>query len=263
MNFQHGTDLANYQDALFKEISNGATISTSVLKQLTTNKWISLSTYLAPSNLTVRQYCLIDIVCHHFFNINNILSNLSNLVYFSKNLKYLLWVEGYSYWLYTKPFLEMYLEKVKLPDEIFQKLTSFMNDVDLGFSVTAYKKNDGIYPVTFGDLRYIKLVNQTDLIKDEISIGPILKHGSMYYINKQPVGFNLHTNNSEFIVDIHNDKAYVINSDKEIEYKFYESYEKKYPTFLSELNEMITCRRVLSIWLLMLKRVRGDCLWKN
>ena len=253
MNFQYGTELANYQDSIFKQIENNIEISTTVLKQLTTNKWISIATAFAPSNLTVRQYCLIDFICHHYFNINKILFNLTKLVYSSKKLQYLLWIEGYSYWLYTKPFLKMYLEKIKLPDDIHHKLSSFIFYIDLGFSISAYRKNGEIYPAPFGDLRNVKLENQKDLTKNCITIGPIKKYGSLYYIRKQPLGFNLHSNSSDYVVNTQKDKLYIVDSNEEKEYKFYEGYKKKYPTILSELNDMITFGRIFSIWSLILK----------
>jgi len=247
MNFQYDKSLATFQDSILQDLINNQEIPETTLKQLVDNYWIKIASLVAPSNLTVRHYCLIDIICNHYFNIKRILQNLAKLVYITENMQPKLWVEGYSYWLYTKPFLQLYLLKKLLPIEIENKLKNFITDVDDGFCATGYVSNGIIFPAPFGDLRYQSLENQNhSLLKERITIGPIMKSDKLYYISKRPIGFNMHTIDFKSVIDVSSDIPYnILNSNREA-FKFYEGYDKKYQNKFLELKNMITIYRLIS-----------------
>ena len=230
MNFEHGSSLANFQDELFARYNSGAKITPAEIHRLESNKWVSLANYLAPNNMVVRQYCLIDLITNNPKNEKKIVS-LANKIGPDH-----VWLEGYSYWLYTKPFLEKYQEKFGTAE-----MQTFINEIDSNFIKTAYLRDGKLYPAPFGDLRDVPLEDslQNNTPSAEISIGIITKNNDAYSIKAAPLGFNLHTSakGTEIKIVDGRPKNFV----------FYEGYDQKYKNFFQELLGMLDGRRLFSL----------------
>lgn len=231
LNFEHGGSLADFQDGLFAKYISGEKITPQELRRLELNKWVSAARVLAPNNMVVRQYCLIDLVRGDKGN-KGVIVDLVNKVAPED-----VWLEGYSYWLYAKPFLESYDEKFEVAE-----LRKLIKDVDSIFAKTSYKRGDKLYPAPFGDLRDVPLEDslQYGVPSKEVSVGIITKSGDTYFIKATPLGFNMHT--SEVGAEIK-----IIDGQPE-NFVFYEGYDKKYKNSFSELIDMLDVRRFLSFF---------------
>ncbi|MDD4902319.1 MAG: hypothetical protein PHE24_04225 [Patescibacteria group bacterium] len=229
VNFEHGSSLADFQDELFAKYNSGAAITPADIHRLESNRWISLAYFLAPNNMVVRQYCLIDLITNNPKNEKKIMSLADKIG--SDHV----WLEGYSYWLYTKPFLEKYQERFEAAE-----IKTFIKEIDSNFVKTAYLRGDKLYPAPFGDLRDVPLEDslQNGTLSAEISIGIITKNNDVYYIKAAPLGFNMHTSEKDAEIKIAN--GWPEN------FAFYEGYDKKYKNFFLELLDMIDGRRLFS-----------------
>jgi len=209
-NFENGSSLADTQDDLFIKYQEGNDINTNYLEH---NVWVSFAKVLAPSNLVVRQYVLVDLFNNNINNEKNIIKQIDKIGSHNNDC---IWTEGYSYWLYTKPFLLEYDSKY---------ISDFIICVDEGFVSTAYVNNDILYPAPFGDLRFQPLEDkfQNKTAVYHITIGPVSKNGTIYSIDKFSLGFNTHSPVKSKI-DIINGSPYENNNS----FKWYEGYDKKY-----------------------------------
>ena len=231
------TKLAEFQESLFKKIQNKDSISASNIYTLKFNLYVKLAYYLSPSNLVIRQLCLIDLISNNTKNKPKILKLINKIG------KQTLWLEGYSYWLYTKEILDFYEKFFNLLD-----IQSFIFSMDISFLRTAYKFEGVLYPAPFGDLRHIPLEqhlqDDTKLI-NTIFYKPILKQTNhpeiKYTILSCPLGFNTH-------VPIKNQTISITNNYFFPNLFWYESYDKKYKNKLSELIDTLRIERILSLF---------------
>lgn len=228
MNFECGTSLAVFQDRLFDQYTKrlDLTISQQDYIRLNTNLWVAIASKIAPNNLVIRHRCLQGI-----FNGNrNCLDEIINLF---NILAPGLFVEGYSYWVYTKYILQAWAELYHTP------LINKIKFVDLNFSSTSYIKDGKKYPAPFGDLRLQPLEDhlQDDTIITDCAITPIIKRGSSYQIRAYPLGGNLH-------VPI-KDEVIVIEEGIPQGFKFYEGYDKKYKNAFFEIIDLLNLKRYL------------------
>jgi len=237
MNFEHGLSLAKFQDFIFDKWKKEKEITEEELLRLKNNIWIFFAKYLAPSNLVVRQYCLMDLI------INDSKHQLI-IIKLMHMLGEGLWLEGYSYWLYTKEILEVYGRKLRIG-----YITKFIKDLDLRFKRTSYKCRDGkYYPPLFGDLEFISLEEHLqDNIEDRyVSIWPISKEvdGGIvkYNIRATAFRFNVHVPKKS---SIHLVEDEIVKS----KFKWYEGYDKKYRTKVGELFDIFDIRRIISFFL--------------
>ena len=231
------TKLAEFQESLFKKLQNKDSISASDLRSIKSNLYIKLAYYLAPSNLVIRQLCLIDLISNNTKNKHKILNLINKLG------KQTLWLEGYSYWLYTKEILNFYQTSFNLDD-----IRTFITDMDIGFLRTAYKFENLLYPAPFGDLRHIPLEQHLqDQSKplNTILYKPILKETNnteiTYTILSCPLGLNTHTPNKNRTISITNNKFFP-------NIFWYEGHDKKYKNKISELIDTFRIERILSLF---------------
>jgi hypothetical protein len=200
--------------------------------------WVKTADFLSPCNLVVRHYCLIDLLRNCSKRSILINSQLKILA------PYEIYLEGYSYWLYTKIFLAEYIKKFS--DDL---ISYYIKRIDNNFLKTSYTADDIRYPAPFGDLRHIPLEDflqkDTSNISEEITLGTITKIKSKYIINPSIVGLNLHvpSNKKEYLII----DGKVIDKATNKEFKWYTGYKDKYPTKLSELIDLLRLKRLLSI----------------
>jgi hypothetical protein len=231
INFEHGSSLANFQDELFAQYNSGAKTSQADMRRLESNRWIILAYFLAPNNMVVRQYCLIDL-------INNNPKNEKKIMNLAKKIgPDSVWLEGYSYWLYTKPFLEKYDEKFGTAE-----IKKFIEDINSSFVKTAYLRGDKLYPAPYGDLRDVPLEDslQHRTPSIEASIGIITKNDNIYSIKAAPLGFNMHTQEKGAEIKIADGRPE--------NFVFYEGYDRKYKNSFLELLDMLDAKRFLSFF---------------
>lgn len=240
MNIKSGTSLAIFQDRLFKQYINGDyTINDKDSRELNGNLWVALAKRMSPNNLVIRHRCLQDL-----FNGNK--KFLEEILDLYKILAPGLFVEGYSYWKYTKPFL---FEWGKL---YYPEMITTIDYVDKLFVVTSYYGQDGLlYPAPFGDVRNEPLestIQNIDKPYDSFAVCPIIKRQTMfgyqkyicYDISSYPLGCNLH-------VPIKNETI-VIKDGVPQRFKFYEGYDKKYKNGFVEFLDLINLKRLFSIF---------------
>lgn len=242
MSFIYGTKLATLQDDLFKAYKDNPRQpwDQNTIDKLAKNKWIKLSVKLGPNNLTVRNYCLVDLLQKKEEHITEILKLCRILA------PAYLWLEGYSYWLYTEPFLAAYESSGYLSSATTRALKIFRNRVNAAFGETAYTRLGTLYPAPFGDLRNVPLAYrlQTHKIPENSKKHPVLKQLPTYHIEPKPLGFNLHTDTKKSIYTI--DSGVPLTPSKK-PFKWYQGYDKKYPNKISELKAMLSFKRILSI----------------
>lgn len=246
-NFRNGTALAEKQDSLIQIYKDSGTISKSEIKEMNDNLWVQAAMNMAPNNLVIRQLCLIDLFqgsCRNKKFVENQMDYISGGDDGNR-----IWLEGYSYWQYTRDILDFWLIKFKESCD-FNKIMRMLIDIDNGFIRTAYKREDKWYPAPFGDLRDITLtanlqykcnelfnhpdsvnVNGIKKIKNELSI--------IYYIEAEPLGFNMHT-----MAD--NDTVEIIDGIPQ-DYDFYTGYPNKYKNKEEEFRSMLRKKRTNSI----------------
>jgi hypothetical protein len=145
------------------------------------------------------------------------------------------WLEGYSYWLYTKPFLEKYNEKFGTAE-----IQKFIEDINSSFVKTAYRRGDKLYPAPYGDLRDVPLEDslQHEISSIEASIGIVTKNNDTYFIKAAALGFNMHTPETGAEIKI--------TDGRPENFVFYEGYDRKYKNSFLELLDMLDIRRLFS-----------------
>jgi len=234
-NFRFGTSLAVMQDDFFNRYSSGGAFTKYEIKSMKNDVWVMFAYDLAPNNLVVRQYCLIDLMGNSSKHKAIILNEVRRIG------KDCIWLEGYSYWLYTKPFLNSYAL-------IFNdtNISSFIDCVDSGFVKTAYIRDGKLYPAPFGDLRNVSLETnlQTGRVVYNITLGPITKEGEDYFIKKSPLGLNAHAMKIDSNIYIINGTPYY-NKDGKKEFSWYNGYDLKYKNKFEELWDYIDRLRFL------------------
>lgn len=243
MNYEYGSSLANFQDKKFQDYLKGQNVLTEKeKKRLKENLWIKMAHKFAPNNLVVRHYVLWDLFeCSkdHYLSIRELLDKLTGVSYVGSNSLYL---EGYSYWLYVKPFLIEYNKKF---GDIFK---DFVATTDYLFSQTAYELNGILYPAPYGDVRHVPLENQEKIYGQDIGAFPLIKTTGTddiirYTIKACPIGCNTHVPNNKTVVEIKNGGVFI----KDIPFKWYEGYDKKYDNKMAELKDTFSFKRLFSI----------------
>lgn len=239
MNFKNGTALAVQQDGYLKRYLNGGKFSKKEISEMKDNYWVKTASILAPSNLVVRQYALIDIMNRYPTYTEPILKQLKTLTYNTKdNLK--LWAEGYSYFCYTRDILD---EWCKLFSKNAYDINKLIEQVDDGFLETSYVRKGLLYPALFGDLRDEPLrphlqnrIRRSD-IPNPIEIVNVFKghetvlDSVVYIVEGKPIGLNSHIPKDDSI-------SFVIK-DEVVNFKFYEGYDKKYKNKMEEIGDSV------------------------
>lgn len=233
-NVEYGTELAQKQDQLIHRYISDDPIQQHEIKSLENNAWFIMADSIAPSNLVVRQYCLIDVLNKSPNNVNKILTLMYKLSYGGQ-----IWAEGYSYWQYTLRGLELWLSELanvmKTSDLLI--FVNLVNGIEEGFIKTAYIRNDVWYPAPFGDVRdeplsvrFQNKCSNINFVQHSIITMKVDSNKVHYTIKGKAIGLNTHVPNDTFYVEVINGIP---------NYKFYEGYDKKYKNNIEEIKDMI------------------------
>lgn len=259
----HGTELAVFQDKLISKLSDTnfdnpsaplVTIDDDkcneyLIKQMEKNLWVKLSSRIAPNNLALRHYCLIDAlsgVPNNFKNIMKLIDALS-----PKSLNGRLWLEGYSYWVYSKVALELYCKVFKKFHRcrVYIPLKLIINEIDTCFQKTSYIRCGSLYPAPFGDLRDFPLqdhLQDTKVSIPNLTIYPVKKmdyeskyqKDTCYDIKKSLLGFNSHTP--------HYGEHIKVESGIPLGFRFYTGFNDKYISSWDEIKDMLRPDKIVS-----------------
>jgi len=234
--------LVNTQDSLLAMYKSGFPISLGVADTLDQNQWVKTARDIAPSNIAIRQYCLIDLIRNEPSHYDEILRQVRMLSYKGE-----IWAEGYSYWEYTYTFLDTWIGKFMLRVDIGE-LIVLVDNIKTGFVETAYMRDSLCYPAPFGDLRNVPLVNDLQercifANRDSIIVLSIVtreenKNYILYIIRGKPVGLNTHVPVDSFYVEVR---------DGMHNFKWYTGYSQKYKDDMEELMDVLDRRRIESI----------------
>ena len=246
-NFKTGYPLAVQQDSLLVRYQRGETISEKELLDLKNNTWVKSAKYIAPSNLILRQWGLIDLYSQKPAHGKKILEMMEILSYGPG--KELLWAEGYSYWHYTRAVVELWTA-VYPKDPAAVKVKAIIDAVDLGFALTAYERNSVWYPAPYGDLRdhplHPLIQDQRIAMKEKnlprscaFIIITKTAEGYKYIIKGSPIGLNSHVPVGTNTVEVKNGMP--------AEFKFYTGYNKKYASPEEEKADLLHPKRIGSI----------------
>jgi hypothetical protein len=244
LNFKCGTKLAVQQDTYMKMLLNGDKISKSQIQDLKDNLWVKIAAKLAPNNLVIRQYCLIDILEYVPKNKNKILKLLNTLSYNEKS-DYKCWAEGYSYFNYVLDFLNVWMDWFHCGMSM-SEFYDIINQIKQGFIATSYKRNDTLYPAPYGDLRDVPLSADLQIGHSNTNIrlsNLIVNYNNEtvdYKIIARPLGFNTHIPKKDAIVKVINGLPQP--------FKFYEGYDKKYKNVVEEIIDTFAIKRILSLF---------------
>jgi len=247
LNILNGTALAVRQDELIADYKANKEVSKETIDSLRGNAWVIAAETLCPSNLVIRQWCLVDLFTRTP-DTTRLISMLKLLSYDGK-YKGKIWAEGYSYWCYTKKMLNEW-------DEAFANATvrQLIEEIDIGFIKTSYLRGDQWYPATFGDVRDIPLegklqntIKRLDMKSKlqqswKIAIVEKIVIDSLkiqYRISGQAIGLNTHIDVDSFTVSVTNGKPE--------NFHFYEGYDKKYKNQYEEWQGILNEKRIKSL----------------
>lgn len=244
MNFDTGTTLADFQQSLFDKLQENIPITPAELSRLEGNYWVKAAETLAPSNLVVRHYCLIDLIKKNLGHYKQIVAQINKLTYASKSNDRI-WAEGYSYWLYTKSFIVQYYMKIIPHNDVrYYYLSEVVSSIDKNFLATAYLRGSIWYPAPFGDLRDIPLEPELQNNKEpspSCSIGCVSKTSDVSYtIQGWSVGLNPHTPSHTYDIKIIDGIP--------LGFVFYNGYALKYPSIISEWADILNLKRIFSLF---------------
>ena len=243
-NFQYGTELALFQETVFALYKGGNPIPPTTITQLEHNAWVTLAAQIAPCNLVLRQWCLIDLIKNQAGH-SDIISNMIDKISYKNPSKdsYRIWAEGYSYWQYVRIILDEWLSHFDNA-----KIKAFVAKIDQGFIQTSYVADGMLYPVLLGDLRHVPLDPPLQTSRSQIIIAnkiignvemTVMGNNIRYEITGRPLGFNLHVPKNDYTITVSNG---VVTG-----WTWYEGYDKKYPNTTAEMADMLDIKRIMSI----------------
>jgi len=232
--FTYGSALAEQQTTTFYQYKAGEPISSNTKDSISNNLWVIMAVDLCPSNLVIRNLCLEDILNGSPDNDRAIREQLA--VVGTR-----LYLEGYGYWKFIKPFLEEYNKQ-------FKSFHKYIEDMDLLFRLSAYKLNGTIYPAPFGDIAFIPLDNQDSMFVDNFEMYPIRKATLIpglieYTIDKCIVGLNTHVPGESTTVII-SDNVCILKDTICEHFPWYQGYDKKYGSKDEELKDVFSKDKV-------------------
>jgi hypothetical protein len=262
-NFKNGKYLAIQQDQYLKKYLSGEKLSLKEMSDIEQNLWVAVASKLAPSNLIIRQYALIDLFKNEPKHKKQILRLLETLTYRKKNkyklsshpegcddltckrnyFKHELYAEGYSYFCYTMDILKLWIGKFEFKSG---EISKNVDQIYQGFFATSYYRNNILYPAPFGDLRDSSLNSDFQLPhKLKSAVSAILNFNVdcsdnvWYLIRGKPIGFNTHIPKNDYFVRIVDGIP--------LNFKFYEGYEKKYKNKFEEFRDTFSFKRLISL----------------
>jgi hypothetical protein len=237
-NFRNGTALAIQQDQYLKIYLAGSSITSRQISDMEQNLWVATASKLAPGNLVIRQWCLIDLFKGYPTHEIQIYEMMDLLTY-KQGGSLKIYAEGYSYFNYTMDILGVWL--LKFPNLI----TTLVEKIKQGFLFTSYPRNGVWYPAPFGDLRDVPLSSDLQIehpVTTKTVSNVILNYfdGKIWYnISGNPLGLNNHIPK--------NFSAVTIKNGIPSGFKFYEGYDKKYKNSWEEFKDTFDPKRVTSL----------------
>jgi hypothetical protein len=258
-NFSFNTiDLAILQENYEAIYKQGGTITSEQLSNLKKHVWVILASKLAPSNLVIRHWCLIDLFSNSPDHADKIKEMIDLLSYKKDDNGMRIWAEGGYYFWYTMCILQLWLDKffswgASLPLlPIMSKICQMIEEICKGIAETAYFRNGEWYVAPFGDVRKSPMSNmpigidlqnikqQSNAVISVISRSSQNSNIVVYKLRARPIRFNLH-------IPKNNAKVTVIN-DTVIGFKFYTGWSSKYKNQWDELWDMLSFKRLISFW---------------
>lgn len=244
-NFKNGTALAVQQDQYIQKYLAGGKLTAKEICDMEQNMWVATASKIAPCNLVIRQWALIDLFKESAKHKDAILK-LMNILTYRQTGDYKLWVEGYSYFGYTMDVLKLWVEKFESFCDITD-IKSTIDKINQGFIVTSYPRNGVLYPAPFGDLRDIPLKPDLQIpheMKTLAISNVVFNYAALddmvwYSIKGQPIGCNTHIPKNNSVVKIQKGTP--------VDFKFYEGYDKKYKNSWEEYKDTFDPKRILSI----------------
>jgi len=235
-------ELCRFQDSLIQLYPG--TIDKRTIRTLKINYWVRTAEKLAPGNLIIRQYCLIDLFedkpCHKA-KIRKLVNTISG-----GPGKYRTWAESYTYFLYTQMMLDPWVKRFS--DD---SVKSMIREIKMGFAYTAYERSTFLrYPAPFGDLWEVPLDSETSVMASSMcdpdndvevkNIKRYKKDGLVTYnIAPMPMGLNGHCEKQRH--------EWVIRAGIPDGFKFYDGYDKKYKNQKAEWTDLLDPRRLFTI----------------
>lgn len=242
------TELAKHQDQLFqnyKNLSNNQRKKES--KYLQNHTYFKLAKFLAPSNLIIRNYILIDLLNQNHNNYKHVWRLFQKL---TGNHSDGLWIEGYTYWIYTKLFLYEYIQN-NTNNTIQMKI----DHTEKAFQETAYydSQSNVWKPAPFGDLRKNQIMLNQEKTEENNKKNwsgiPLLKKTyftTIYYtVLPYIIGFNTHVPDKQRKLFIREGTPLYMENRKP--FNFYKGYDKKYKSKIHEIKDTFTWKRFKSL----------------
>ena len=245
-NFKNGTALAVQQDQYLQLYTSGGKLSSLQIRDMEQNLWVATASKLAPGNLVIRQWALLDLFNGLPEHTRNIMKAMDILAFKGINDTYRLWAEGYSYFCYTMDILELWLSRFENGFDI-SIIKGMTEEIKQGFIKTSYLRNGVWYPAPFGDLRDSPLKSDLQIKHDietkavsNVTLNYISSENRVwYFIKGHPIGLNTHIPKNDSTITLVN--GYPMN------FKFYEGYNKKYKNSREEFKDTFDPKRLASI----------------
>jgi len=244
-NFKNGTALAIQQDTYLKKYLAGEKISIKEISDMEQNLWVAIASKLAPGNLVLRQWALIDLFRGSAWHREDIQKMMDILTYKEKG-PYKIWAESYSYFNYTldviNPWIERYQEHYDM-----SVIKDIIEKTEQGFIATAYLRDGVWYPAPFGDLRDAPLNPDLQIPHPmkTIAISNVIFNYAesdeiaWYSIGGKPLGLNTHINKDSCVVSIIKGNP--------MHFKFYTGYSNKYANYWEEFRDTFSWNRILAV----------------
>jgi len=146
--------LVDYEKELCEKIVAN-TLTVSQRKQaywkLKLNPWLYLSWFFAPGNLTIREWCLLDLLTNRPKHAGKIKKMLCMLSYNGT-----MWAEGAYYWLYMREILDVWEQTFPFTGLQF-KIPVLIEQIHRNIVALSFKQPDGVYcTAPYGDVRIIR-----------------------------------------------------------------------------------------------------------
>jgi len=261
--------LADYEKELCdKIVANTLTVSQrkQAYWKLKLHPWLFLSWFFAPGNLTIREWCLLDLLTNRPKHAGKIKKMLLMLSYNGT-----MWAEGAYYWLYMREILDVWEQTFPFTGLQF-KIPTLIEQIHRNIVALSFKRPDGVYcAAPYGDVRndtdtaayplgYIELQSAHN-IPERLCCGPIIMeylHGICptignqtetqtlrYIINAHPIGLNQHIPKDNYMV-------YVINGIPD-GFAYYAGNPEKYTingkySIGKELADIFAWKRIVSLF---------------
>jgi hypothetical protein len=216
--------LADYEKEVCERIVAGTLSEVERKKaiwKLKLNPWLFLSWLFAPGNLTIREWCLLDLLENRPKRAHKINAMLQVLSYNGT-----IWAEGSYYWLYMRLILDVWVQA--FPFTCMQlHIPGLIDHIHQNIVLLTFKRPDGVWCAPpYGDVRddtdpiryplgHIELQREHDIPR-EISSGPITMEclygicpilgnsletiSLRYIVNARPIGLNQHIPRNNYTI---------------------------------------------------------------